>query len=324
MKIHKLISLVAFAGAVVTTRAQTNSLSPKIKTEVIENINKDLRELYVFPDTAMKMGDYLRHQLNIHAYDTIKTPSVFAAKITSDLRSVYPDGHLSIEYSAPQSGGDQKPDPAAAKARRLKFIRSVNYGFERAEILQGNTGYIKIKGFAPTDSAGKAMAQTALRFVSNSNALIIDVRDNMGGNPDMVSYLCGFFFAERVHLNDLYTRKDHSTQTFWTTPDTILNSLKSIPLYVLTSHRTFSAGEEFTYDLQTQKRAIVIGETTGGGAHPVGPNDAGHGFTANIPFARAINPVTKTNWEKIGVKPDVETNAGDALNEALKRIAHKQ
>lgn len=243
MKTQKFIAtLVVITNLVVTAHAQT-SLTARIKAETVENIAKGLKETYVFPDTAAKMSSYIRHQLKSGAYDTIKSPVVFASKLTSDLHFVYPDGHLSIEYSAPSVNKNQQSDPEAAKARRLKFIRSVNYGFEKAEILPGNTGYIKIKGFAPADSAGKAMAQTALRFISNSDALIIDLRDNMGGDPGMVSYLCSFFFAHRTHLNDLYVRKDHSTTACWTTPDTILNTLKNHTyLYLNQSPDFFSRG----------------------------------------------------------------------------------
>ena len=147
MKAQKIILIqVALIVGISTAQAQT-ALSARTKTGTIENISKSLKESYVFPDTAARMGDYIRHQLKTGAYDTIKSPAVFASKITSDLRSVYPDGHLSIEYSQLSPGDNQKPDPEAIKARRFKFRKSVNFGFEKAEILQGNIGYIKIKDF---------------------------------------------------------------------------------------------------------------------------------------------------------------------------------
>ncbi|MBV8388788.1 MAG: S41 family peptidase, partial [Mucilaginibacter sp.] len=250
MNIQKYVACLTLIVYAVTAQAQTNVLSMKVKTAVVENTANNLKNIYVFPDTAVKMSDYLKRQLKSGAYDTIKSPSVFASKLTDDLRSVYADGHLSIEYSVPLAD-NQRVDPEAAKARRLKFRKTVNFGFEKAEVLQGNIGYIKINGFFPPDSATKAMVKTTLQFVSNSDALIIDLRDNMGGDPETVNYLCGFFFARKVHLNDLYNRKEHSTTAYWTTPDTILNALRNMPIYILTSHRTFSAGEELTYDLQT-------------------------------------------------------------------------
>ncbi|MBB6128984.1 S41 family peptidase [Mucilaginibacter lappiensis] len=302
-------------------------LDKKIKKQVVEHIVEKLNTNYVYLDTAVKMGEFIRHQLSKGVYDTIKTPAVFAAQLTKDLLSVYHDGHLSVRfYPDLKLDADTKDADAEKKEaeRFLKFRKSVNLGFDKAEILPGNIGYLKIRGFFEPDAEAKAMATAALRFVSNSQYLILDLRSNGGGDPDMVKYICGFFFKNRTHLNDLYTRKDKSTAAYWTTPDSILNTLKTIPIYVLTSKKTFSGGEELTYDLQTQKRAIIIGETTGGGAHPVQPFAAGYGFVANIPYARAINPITKTNWEATGVKPDIAVEADKALDTAIVNIKNSQ
>ncbi len=176
MKAQKLILIPAIIVGIATVHAQT-ALSAKMKTETIENISKSLKETYVFPDTAAKMGDYIRHQLKTRAYDTIKSPAAFASKSHVRFALGLPDGHLSVEYSQPSPAGDnQKPNPEIIKARRLKFRKSVNFGFEKAEILQGNIGYIKITGFFSPDSATKTMVLAMLRFISNSDALIIDLR----------------------------------------------------------------------------------------------------------------------------------------------------
>jgi C-terminal processing protease CtpA/Prc len=95
------------------------------------------------------------------------------------------------------------------------------------------------------------------------------------------------------------------------------------PAYVLTSNRTFSGGEEFTYDLKNLKRATIIGETTGGGAHPVAGHRIDDHFTIGVPFAKAINPISKTNWEGTGVEPDVKVPAADALTTAQKLVKEK-
>jgi hypothetical protein len=133
----------------------------------------------------------------------------------------------------------------------------------------------------------------------------------------MVQLICSYFFDGQVHLNDLFERRANKTTSFITTPLSGNRSFKNKPLYILTSHGTFSAAEEFAYDLQTLKRAVVVGETTGGGAHPVAPFAITNGFVAFVPYERAINPVTKTNWEGIGVKPNIETGADTALDAAL-------
>ncbi|HET6980827.1 MAG TPA: S41 family peptidase, partial [Myxococcaceae bacterium] len=84
---------------------------------------------------------------------------------------------------------------------------------------------------------------------------------------------------------------------------------------------TFSGGEELAYDLQSLRRATLIGETTGGGANLTGGHTLDDWFVIAVPWARAVNPVTKSNWEGVGVRPDVATKATAALDEALRRAA---
>jgi C-terminal processing protease CtpA/Prc len=154
--------------------------------------------------------------------------------------------------------------------------------------------------------------------------LIIDLRDNGGGRPDMVAYLSSYLFDSRTHLNDLWTRRTDKTEEFWTR-DTIpgrrFGGVK--PVYVLTSAQTFSGGEEFTYNLKNLKRATIVGETTGGGAHPVSGHRIDEHFRIDVPFARAINPITHTNWEGVGVTPDVVVPAKDALDTAQRLLREK-
>jgi retinol-binding protein 3 len=191
--------------------------------------------------------------------------------------------------------------------------------------LAGNVGYMKFNGFvSPEDGAYTVTA--AMSFIANTDALIIDVRQNGGGSPEMVAFICSYLFPAEpgVHLNDLYDRPADSTRQNWTLPSVPGKRYLDKPVYVLTSSRTFSAAEEFTYNLKTQKRATIVGETTGGGAHPVNFRPVATNFAVTVPFARAINPVTKTNWEGTGVKPDREVPAADALKtahiDALKKL----
>ena len=314
------ISLLIILSCGSVALAQNPILTKRIKAETITGISKSLKENYIFLDTARRMVDFINLRFKKGAYDTIHTQNAFAYKLTTDLQSVYHDGHLSISYDPLAAKIDENPDTVAQKARRLQFRKQVNFGMEKAEIMPGNIGYLKVKGFFPLDQETKATITAALQFVSNSNALIIDLRDNMGGDPAAVSFFCEFFFNEKIHLNDLYCRKDGSYTEFWTTPDTSLVALKTTPIYILTNKQTFSAGEEFAYNLQAQHRALIVGERSGGGAHPVAPEPVGNSFIANIPNSRAINPITKTNWEGIGVKPDKEVIADKALEAVLDLI----
>lgn len=316
-----LIAILIFSFSFYIAAAQSDGLTKAGKAAVVLSIAKNLEANYVNLDTAEKMSHYIEQELRHGAYDTITSPKVFAARLTSDLLSVYHDGHLSVAYNPDFASSTGQVDTAAEHKRFRNFQKTHNFGFDKAEMLPGGIGYLKIGGFFPTDQEGKAIALAAFRFVSNAQSLIIDLRENHGGDPSMVSYMCGFLFAGKVHLNDLYKRSDRSLQTFWATPNTELTALQTVPVYILTSKQTFSAGEEFSYDLKTQKRATIVGEATGGGAHPVQSFPAANGFVINIPFAKAINPVTKSDWEGTGVQPDIAAPADQALDVALKLAA---
>jgi retinol-binding protein 3 len=313
-----LTGILIFSFLFHVAAAQYYQLTKAGKAAIVSSIAKNLEANYVNLDTAERMSRYIEQEFRHGAYDTITSPQVFAAHLTSDLLSVYHDGHLSVVYNPEVANGTGHVDTAAEHKRFRHMQKIHNFGFDKAEMLPCAIGYLKIGGFFPPDQAGKAMALAAFRFVSSADVLIIDLRENHGGDPSMVSYMCGFLFSSKVHLNDLYTRSSRLLETFWATPNMELNALQTVPVYILTSKQTFSAGEEFSYDLKTQKRAIIIGESSGGGAHPVRPFPVANGFVANIPFARAINPITKTDWEGTGVQPDIATPADSAMAVALK------
>lgn len=193
-------------------------------------------------------------------------------------------------------------------------MQEANCGFERLERLSGNVGYLKFNFFADPEICG-ATAVAAMNFLANADAVIFDLREN-SGDPKMVALIATYLFAKPTHLNDLWERKSGETQQYWTLPYVPGKRLSNIPAFVLTSHRTFSGGEEFSNDLKVLKRATLVGEVTGGGAHPVAGHRIDDRFTIGVPFARAINPTTKTDWEGVGVEPDVKVPAADALSTA--------
>ena len=193
----------------------------------------------------------------------------------------------------------------------------------KAEVLPGNIGYLKFNGFASVEMCGPTTS-AAMNFLASTRVLIVDLRDNTGGSPAMVAYISSYLFSEKTHLNSLWNRNTGQTSEFWTTDDVPGRKFGGEkPVYVLTAARTFSGAEEFSYNLKSLKRALIIGETTGGGAHPVSGQKIDDHFMIAVPFARAINPITKTNWEGVGVEPDVKVPASDALSTALKLIAEK-
>jgi C-terminal processing protease CtpA/Prc len=299
--------------------AQTGkTVTKKEKEQVINSLIKKMHDTYVFPDVAKTTEQQLRALQKKGTYANITDPKEFAKTLKGQLREIGNDKHLTVWYDEKRASSSAIRDTVAEKQREqefFRFMRRVNLGFPKIDILPGNVGYFKIDGFGPVDKVGETCSG-AMAFLANTDALIIDLRDNHGGDPAMVQYLVSYFFDDKpVHINSLYYRAGNQTTEYWTIPvkgEKYLNR----PVYVLTSDKTFSAGEEFTYDMQTQKKATIVGETTGGGANPGDEVALGNGYFAFIPTGRAINPITKTNWEGTGVKPDVATPVADALLEA--------
>jgi C-terminal processing protease CtpA/Prc len=197
-----------------------------------------------------------------------------------------------------------------------------NCAFDKVEILPNNIGYIKFDGFMDADFCGPTVV-AAMGFVVHTDALIFDLRQNGGGQPAMVTMIASYLFDKPTHLIDIYNRKEDKTQQNWTLSYLPGKRMPTVPVYVLTAKRTFSGAEEFAFDLQKQKRAVIVGETTGGGAHPVSGHLVADYFMVGVPFAKSLDPVTKTNWEGTGVEPDVKVAADDALTTAQKLAVEK-
>lgn len=294
------------------------TVTAETRTAVIEGALKKLNESYVFPEVAKKMEAAVRARLAAGDYDSISSAKALAKTLTGHLQEVSRNKHLRVAYSydpLPLKKKRAGPSPEErAKMRALAGRR--NFGFEKAERLAGNVGCLDLRGFLDPEAAGDT-AVAAMNFLAHTDALIIDLRQNGGGSPAMVALLSSYLFDRPTHLNDLYFRPGDTTHQWWTlpyVPGKRYGGDKDV--YVLTSRRTFSAAEEFTYNLKNLKRATVVGETTGGGAHPGGMVPLAEHFAMFVPSGRAINPVSKTNWEGTGVKPDVEVPQELALKTA--------
>jgi hypothetical protein len=307
-------------------------VSAKDREAIVADITAALDDTYVFPDTAKKMGDHLRRQLHGGAYDTLDDLVAFTQKLTEDLRSISHDLHLGVFWAAPDTAAGDERTGLTPEQRDQRFaarLRRDNACFHKVERLAGNVGYLKLDCFAPAQLGG-ATAVAAMSFLAGSDALIIDLRDNGGGSPSMVQLLASYLLPadHNTLLNSFYVRKENRTDQFWTAPWVPGPRLSDAPVYVLTSKHTFSAAEEFTYDLKNLKRATIVGETTGGGSHPQEEHRvAGYPVVMSLPFGRPVNPITGTNWEGTGVVPDLPATAAEALavahSRALAAIAEK-
>jgi Peptidase family S41/N-terminal domain of Peptidase_S41 in eukaryotic IRBP len=288
------------------------------RAKVIDGAVAALNDTYVFPETAKKMEEAVRAHQQKGDYDAISDGDDFAKRLTDDFRAISHDKHLGVMFSpaALPDFDNQKPDPKR-EAEERKEMERVNCGFKKAEILDGNIGYLKFDFFADPGICGPTVV-AAMNFLANVDAIIFDLRENGGGDPKMIAFISSYLFAERTHLNDLWTRKGDVTDQYWTDPYVPGKRLDGKPAFVLTSKNTFSGGEEFTNNVKVLKRATIIGETTGGGAHPVRGRRITEHFGIGVPFARAINPVTHTNWEGTGVAPDEKVDASQALDLAIK------
>ncbi len=292
-------------------------LDAATRTRVIERSLVVLAKLYVFPDVAAKLGVEIRKQSK--KYDSITSSIALAQTLTADFQAITHDKHMRVMFD-PDVVPDRKPDDKPSPAEVERFhdqMRFFNAGYVKAERLDGNVGYLRLDGFLPVEAAAPRAA-AAMTLLADTGALIIDLRFNGGGDPASVALLVSYLYAadDSHHINDIYWRPDNSTRQYWTSFDLAGARYPLKPVYVLTSKDTFSGAEEFAYDVQTLKRASIVGEVTGGGANPGGPEKVDAHFMVNVPQGRAINPVTKTNWEGVGVKPEVVVTAEQALDTA--------
>jgi retinol-binding protein 3 len=343
MKIKTLAPTVILAaicfGAAAIAVAQSNSkgkkieLSPAGRKEIVENVAEILDKYYVFPDKGKAMSEMLKSNLANRVYEGVADPNELKRRLLVDLQKFNLDPHLNIAYIPPNSGfhfvSDFEPKTKEREEEIKKFQaeearteRANNFGLSKVEILEGNIGYLRIDGFqAQPDSAGSALA-AAMKFLENTDAIIIDVRRNHGGNPDYVALVESYFFdGDPVLLDTIYSRPSNTTRELWSVKDVGAGRPSGRKLFVLTSASTGSGGEMLPYDLQSFKKATIVGETTLGGAHQMSPypivGDFGV-FAVMVPDGRVVNAVTKSNWEAVGVKPDVPAPAEKALAAAHK------
>jgi retinol-binding protein 3 len=298
------------------------AMTPRLTRSVVDSIGRALQRYYVFPDKAERMSRHLQQQLQKGRYRNL-TQADLAEQLTRDLQAVYLDGHLYIAHDPGLAQALLKRNPRRRltdDSLALLHAREEYFGLRRVEILDGNIGYLPIYSFTPFVESARPAFSAALGFLASTRTLILDLRSNGGGSPEMVGALGSYFFAQKTPFTTIYNRVRDSTTVYWADPNQVQNLTLTMPVYILTSQTTFSAAEDFAYSMQQSKRALVIGDTTRGGAHPAGPFLLEQGFVIHLPFARSINPYSKTNWEGSGVIPDIPAKADRALEKAQELI----
>ena len=303
-------------------QVKLDSLKQKI---ILQNVFKIIADNYVYPDRGTAMINNLKKQSEIGKYKDNTNPNDFAAVLTIDIKAIYNDRHIRINYdpklendivafTSSKKGADQVNNNDS-----LKDVKQ-NFYFRKVEILPSNIGYVEFTNFAKPNASASKTVNAVMQFVSHTDALIIDLRNNFGGNSLMANEILSYFFRTKTYLGRSFNKIENKWKDeFVENKKSITGGIVlSVPVYILTSKRTYSAAEGFAYFLQNFKNATIIGDTTRGGAHLTRSFSLGNGFVAFIPYLRTENANTKTDWEGMGVIPQVRANESKALMTAQK------
>jgi retinol-binding protein 3 len=287
------------------------------KERVIDGAIVNLKERYLYSDVSGKMADGLLKSEQRDDEREETDGGAFAFSLTKQLRDISHDKHLEVIYTP--FTVLQGPQPAVANdaAHAPQERRRDDCGISNAKILAGNIGYLKVDAFSDPVVCRSSLKVAMVRL-NNAAALIFDLRQNHGGDPRMVALIASYLFDQPTHLNDMYNPRSRTTEESWTQSPIAGNKLANKPAFVLTSAMTISGGEEFCYDLKMLKRATIVGERTGGAAHTASLHRIDDHFAIAVPFAKPVNPISKSDWEGTGVAPDVEVKEGNALTKTMK------
>jgi len=295
-------------------------LSTENKTAIIETIAAYIGERYVSPDNGKRISSEILRQLSKGRYTEYNNPEKLARVVDADLEEISGDKHLALFFDPQMNKDLREPnyENDSSDDLMLDEERRRNFGFRQLAILPGNVGYLDLRIFYDPHHAGDKFV-SAMDLLSDCDALIIDLRNNGGGWGQAVALLSTYFFpesGEQKELSSVYSRPEDKLYQSWTLPYVPGNRLSNCLLYILVSKSTFSAAEEFCYNLKQLERATLVGETTRGGAHPVDYKPVGKYFVLMLPEMTSIHPLSKTNWEGVGVEPDIKTTPALALQTA--------
>jgi C-terminal processing protease CtpA/Prc len=313
---------VAVLSPSTSSGAQTDSsIDAPTRVAVLDASLQALAERYIFPDVAARIAQDLRSRLRRGEYDPVTSGPAFAALLTMQMRAISHDKHVTMEWSrdvVPVGGPAASSGSPSLEQERTESAYN-NFGFRRVERLRGNIGYLDLSYFDRPEFA-RSTVTAAMVFLRHTDAIIIDLRDNDGGRPEMVALLISYLVERPTALTGIYWRQSGHVDSARTVavPDSLKYLQKDV--YLLTSRTgTISAAEAFVYDLHLLGRATIIGEVSAGAANPGGFLRVGDHFRLFVPRGRAVSPISGTNWEGVGITPDIAVNAEGALKAAQLR-----
>jgi hypothetical protein len=301
-------------------RPPATGLDSAARHQIILRASEELRLYYFDRDLAEKMSVALfTHEKNGDD-EYVTDPENFAELLTRQLRDMSDDRHLGVIYSRTPLPNLSRQQQSELPSSYAEEMRRTNCGFEKVEILRGNIGYLKLNSFSDI-SVCEEIARGAMNYLNNVDSLIVDLRDNRGGFPNMVSFLAAYLFD---HPEYVYNPRAGASGHSWTQSPIAGNRLADKPVYLLTSARTISGAEQFAYNLKMLRRVTIIGETTAGAAHAGTFHRLDEHFGMGILEVKPFNPYSKYDWAAVGVEPDVRASAADALDMALQTILSKR
>ncbi len=290
------------------------------QTKIISSVIDHLHTSYIDAEQAGKLEPLLRHA----NFSDTTSDEAFAKAVTALMQDITKDKHLRLMYSAKEVPAQNNSSLTSAEiAKRQARLRAQNYGIERVERLPLNIGYLKTSYFMPAAESAPSIA-AAMTLLAYTDALIIDLRENGGGAADTVPLIASYLFDERTHLSDFYRREGNIIDQQWTYPAVAGSRFGSEKdVYILTSKATFSAAEGLAFALKNLKRAVIVGETTRGGAHPSRVKRIDAHYALMVPVSTVRDAVTGKDWEGVGVLPDLPVPAEEALTKAQIAILKK-
>jgi len=326
----KLLASAAASALVFTSAGSArDGFDADAREAAINALAQIIEGEYFDAERAGDIADSLRETLADGGFDALDSPEALSGALSRRLYEE--DRHFSVQYVGPEAvaaamAGPATPAPShgpstSAPVDPWAGLRAQNFGFAEVSILPGNVGYIRLNQFAPI-APSMETAMSALEFVAGTNGVIFDLRTNGGGAPAMVQFLTSHFLEPGggTLINTFVSRDYEYPQQMWSLPRHPAGHRPETPIVVLTSGRTGSAAEGFSYHMQAMERGLIVGETTVGAGNPGGQFLTEEGYSIFVSTGSARNPITGSNWEGTGVHPDVEVDAADALNRGLLEI----